>query len=313
MVEHGPPRFLLSIDQQGGAGKWPFIGPPLAVARGMLGGAGERDVRWFDHLAVSPDGQAYLRVRRANPQARPRRLSHQVPGTRNCPKPWLGEAADQRQGRHALQRPARHRHGQGRPALHRRPRQQSRAWSSPPTASGSANSPWPIRCRFSSIRSGDIYVSSIKTDNLEQVHRLDHPEVLSLPPDCGQPKQVAEMDAGKECRRDGPGRDGQQPELWVAMAMAAGQDLVPVTDTRRASWRPARAWAGMTGLRVPMFISADVPHGKVYVAEVNNAQRQIDIASGQMKIFPQRRRGGGRPRRLRPHGRGLQPGIRGPL
>ena len=90
MAEHGPPRFLLFMNPQGGAAKQGFVGPPLTVARGMLGGAGERDVRFFDHLAVSKDGQSiYLSGGRLD---KPRHAIYRVkPTDTEMPKPWLGE------------------------------------------------------------------------------------------------------------------------------------------------------------------------------------------------------------------------------
>jgi len=58
IAEHGPPRHLLALHPEGGAPEGVgFIGPQIRKAVGFMGGSGERDARFFDHLAVSPDGE----------------------------------------------------------------------------------------------------------------------------------------------------------------------------------------------------------------------------------------------------------------
>jgi DNA-binding beta-propeller fold protein YncE len=58
IAEHGPPRHLLAMHPQGGAPEGvKFVGPQFRAPIGFMGGAGERDVNFYDHLAVSPDGE----------------------------------------------------------------------------------------------------------------------------------------------------------------------------------------------------------------------------------------------------------------
>ncbi len=57
IVEHGPPRYLLALAPDGGAVEGvPFVGPQIRQAVGFMGGSGEGGSRFFDHLALSPDG-----------------------------------------------------------------------------------------------------------------------------------------------------------------------------------------------------------------------------------------------------------------
>jgi hypothetical protein len=55
---HGPPRHLLALSPDGGAPEGvAFVGPMIRPPTRRLGGDGEFKVNWFDHLAVSTDGQ----------------------------------------------------------------------------------------------------------------------------------------------------------------------------------------------------------------------------------------------------------------
>ncbi|HUT36049.1 MAG TPA: hypothetical protein VNE39_21355 [Planctomycetota bacterium] len=58
IVEHGPPRHLLALAPDGGAPRdMAFVGPQIRQPVGFMGGAGEGSSRFFDHLAISPDGE----------------------------------------------------------------------------------------------------------------------------------------------------------------------------------------------------------------------------------------------------------------
>lgn len=58
IVEHGPPRYLLALAPDGGAPEdAAFIGPQIRQPVGFMGGAGEGASRFFDHIALSPDGE----------------------------------------------------------------------------------------------------------------------------------------------------------------------------------------------------------------------------------------------------------------
>lgn len=58
MAEHGPPRHLLAMHPMGGAPEGlPFVGPEIMRPRGFMGGNAEGPSYYFDHLAVSPDGE----------------------------------------------------------------------------------------------------------------------------------------------------------------------------------------------------------------------------------------------------------------
>ncbi|MGQ9660931.1 MAG: hypothetical protein ACUVWX_01165 [Kiritimatiellia bacterium] len=61
-ANHRPPRYLLAFHPAGGAPEGiGFVGPQIRGLAdrgiGFMGGAGEGSARWFDHLAVSPDGE----------------------------------------------------------------------------------------------------------------------------------------------------------------------------------------------------------------------------------------------------------------
>ncbi|MCG3178382.1 MAG: hypothetical protein BIFFINMI_00709 [Phycisphaerae bacterium] len=60
MADHGGLRHLLAMDPFGGAPQGVnFVGPQLRAGRDRsIGGEGEASTRWFDHIAVSPDGKS---------------------------------------------------------------------------------------------------------------------------------------------------------------------------------------------------------------------------------------------------------------
>jgi sugar lactone lactonase YvrE len=73
-VHHGLPRYLLALSPTGGAPPGRnFVGPKIREPNNFLGGAGERGVPWFDHLAVSPDGE-WIYFNQAGDSARFKRV-----------------------------------------------------------------------------------------------------------------------------------------------------------------------------------------------------------------------------------------------
>lgn len=284
MAEHGPPRFILFLDEQGGAtAKHGFIGPPLLPARNFMGGVGESYAPYFDHLAVSPDGQfIYVAGSRLD---KPRHAVYRLrPTDRELPTSWLGQAqtngtdeahfnnphgiAVDRAGRLYIAD-----RGNDRIVVHA---PDGRRLGQFPVAS-------PLQLRVHP-ESGRLYVSSVKTDDRG---RIGECALLSFDAftEGATPKKLAELTGikgGMVMALDG---SSTPPRLWLAMNAAFGQDLVPVIDSGdKLEMGKGLGRAG--GLRQPMFVSADYPHGKVYVTELSNSQRQLDIGGGPMKIFP---------------------------
>jgi len=72
--EHGMPRNLAALAPDGGAPEgMRFLGPRIREAINYLGGDGERQTIWFDHLAFSPDGE-WIYLNQAGDSKRFKRL-----------------------------------------------------------------------------------------------------------------------------------------------------------------------------------------------------------------------------------------------
>lgn len=284
IVEHGPPRFILFMNERGGAGKdYGYIGPPLQKARNFLGGAGEGGTAYFEHVAVSPDGQfLYVSGSRMD---KPRHVVYRLrPTDKEFPTPWLGELDKPGDDDAHFNAP----HGiavdrSGRIYIADRANNRVVIHASDGKRIGHFPVFDPLQVQVHPT-SGHIYVSTQKTD--ERGRPLSF-GVLKFEAfkEGRQPRQLAELSGGK-----GPVVMALDPtstptKLWLAVNAAFGQDLVPVTDTGE-KLEVGKGLGRLGGLRQPMFISADMKRGKLYVTELANAQRQFDLAAGEMKIFP---------------------------
>ena len=285
IVEHGPPRFLLFLEPDGGAPKTPgFIGPPLLKARGFLHGAGEGPVRYYDHLAVSPDGQFIYVSGGPFGRRRHRHVIYRIrPTDKKLPSPRLGELYKRGDDEKHFNDP------QGLTAdaagrLYIADRGNDRVVIHSPGGKriGQFPAPDPLQI-FVHPRSGEIYISSAPAD---QYGRIKNWKLLKLSPfkPGGPPPKVLAEAAGQGTPVVALDAAAQPTRLWVAAASRSGQDLLPVID-RGAKLEMLPGLRRRAGLRQPMFVAADAHRGKVYVTEFRNAQRQIDIKTGRMRPF----------------------------
>jgi len=94
MSEHGPPRHLLAMDPRGGAPEGvAFVGPEILKPRNGMQGAGESGAKFFDHLAVSPDGEhVYFTLSGVSDHFKPRHGAFRAKWSdKECAEPWLGK------------------------------------------------------------------------------------------------------------------------------------------------------------------------------------------------------------------------------
>lgn len=283
IVEHGPPRFLLFMDGQGGAAPdYGYIGPPLQPARNFLGGAGEGSTRYFDHVAASPDGRYfYVAGGRLD---KPRHAIYRIqPSDREMPLPWLGEretaGSDER---HFNNPQGLATDSQGR--LYVADRGNDRVIVCAPDGQrlGGFVVTNPLQLAVHRA-SGEIYVTTVRSDN------RGRPEAAALLKygafrQGAEPPLRAALEGLKGDLVMALDHTATPPRLWLAVRAAFGQDLAPVTD--KGDRLELGAGLGrLAGLRQPMFISADAPRGKVYVTELSNSQRQLDIATGALAVY----------------------------
>ena len=286
IVEHGPPRHLLFLLPDGGAPAKPgFIGPLIRKARGFMGGSGEGFVRFFDHVAPGRDGRwLYVSGGRFGSAKHMRhavgRVRADQPGE---PTAWIGEydkpGAD-----------AKHLHdpqglavdsagrlyvadrGNGRVVVH--------APDGRRVGQFSADDPLQL---FVHPRAGHIYVTSAAADERGRVKRFRLLKFSRFTPGGAPPKQMAEL-AGTDNPVIALDAHADPPRLWLAAWSRRGQTLSRVAD-RGGRLEVETTLGRSDGLAQPMFVAADAPRGKIYVTELRNLQKQIDVKTGQVRDF----------------------------
>lgn len=282
IVEHAPPRFLLRMDGQGGAPKAGFIGPPIRAAIGMLGGAGEGGTHYFDHLAISPDGEFIYFTTRAVRGKNTQVVYRVRPADTELPKPWLGELGKAGDDQNYFDNPqgvAVDKAGRVFVADRNNNRVMVFSADGKPAGSFPADSPEQL---FINPAGGEIYVTSVNRDarNRPQSWSL---RKLSAWKTGEAPKVVADM-KGLGDVLAAVDFNATPVQLWLASTAKFGQDVTPVIDRGR-TFDVGKGLGRLAGLRQPMFVAADAPHGKVYVTEFRNRQRQFDLKTSEMTLF----------------------------
>lgn len=284
IVEHGPPRYLLRLGPDGGIAKEPgFIGPPVRKARGFMGGSGEGSVRWFDHLALSPDGRwIYVSGGRFGSAKHMRHAVGRVrPEQTDLPAAWIGQYDQPGEDASHLRDPQGLAvDAAGRLYVADRGNDRVVVHSADGKRLGQFAVDDPLQVLVHR-RDGRIYVTSAAADDHGRIRKFAVRKFTAFRPGGPAPASLVEW--------SGPGRpvaaldDGADPPvLWVAGAEWAKQHFWRLKD-RGSRLEADEPFKGSTGLRQPMFIAADAPHGKLYVTEFRNRQLQLDLTSGQVR------------------------------
>jgi len=288
MAEHGPPRHLLALHPQGGSADVGFVGPEIRRAIGFLGGAGERGHRFFDHLALSADGERIYYVPANITAKRRKHVVYRLKWRdKKLGEPFLGE----------LGRP-------GDDDAHLRDPQGIAV-----AADGSL-----ILCDW-----GNDRVLRFSADGkLLGKFAVEKPQQIAVHPKTGivyilsrvrdkrrSTRWAAEGTlrrftsfAGRKPRETArlPGKfqlmaldaTTPTPRLWtVAGAGWARQALAPVVDTGTtlALGKPVNRYEG---LRFPMFVAADPDRGRILVRELYlglKGIRRLDLKTGRHEAF----------------------------
>ena len=283
IVEHGPPRHLLRLDSQGGAPAEPgFIGPPIRLAKGFMGGSGEGFARWFDHAAVSPDGQwIYVSGGRFGSAKHMRHAVGRVrPGDAKLPEAWIGRFDQPGHDATHLNDPQGLAVGPaGRLFVADRGNDRIVVHSPDGKRLGEFAVDDPLQVRVHP-RTGSIYVTCAAADDNGRVKQFTLRKYSPFDPAAAPPRLVASI--------DGPGlpvvaldAGADPPRLWLASSEGQRQQIAPVID-RGEKLEKLPDLAKRTGLAQPMFLAADEPRGRLYVTEFRNRQMAFDLKSGTM-------------------------------
>ena len=283
IVEHGPPRHLLALAPEGGAPKgMGFVGPKIREAVGFLGGAGEGGAAWFDHLALSPDGEwTYLTLSGQSYRFKQRHALFRLKWTdKELGPPFLGTDDPGDDDPHFNDPQGIAVGPKGNLYVCDRGNNRVMVFSAEGRLLTKGAVPDPEQIAVHPT-TGEIYVVSRKLGR-----RVTETILRKFAPwSSGEPKEIARIE-GKTFElialdpptslRAGPA--ASPPKLWAALNTGWGKpmSLVPVID------RGDRLEVGAnvnspSGLAYPMFIAADAPHDRAYVTEFRNVQKAIDL------------------------------------
>ena len=283
IVEHRPPRHVLFLDGDGGAPKGlGFVGPPIRRPRGFLGGSGEGFVRWFDHLAVGPDGKwIYLTGGRFGSAKHLRHAVFRVrPDAKALPEAWIGEPdrpgndADHLHDPQGLAFDAAGRlyvadRGNDRVVVH--------------DAAGRRIGAFPVEDPLQVLvhPKGAVYLTTAAADSHGRIQQFSLVKLAAFAPGGEAPRELA--------RRTGKGKPvvaldagADPPVLWLGTMEYRRNRLRRVVD-RGDRLEADAPLAPTRGLSQPMFLAADAPRGTLYVTEFTNQQFRFDLATGAMK------------------------------
>ena len=280
IVEHGPPRHLLALAPDGGAAEGvPFVGPQIRKPIGMMGGAGEGFTRFFDHLAVSPDGEWIYLTPFKLADRRPRHAVFRLKWTdAEIGAPFLGKDGEPGSDDAHFNDPqglATDRDGN----LYVCDRGNNRVmvFSAGGKALGSFAVEDPEQVAVHPA-SGEVYVACRKAGARVVDSRLLKFSAWGRE----APRQLARLDLRN---LDLIALDGEakRPILWVY----AGRDLLAVVDTG-ARFEAGSAVNSDAGLAYPTFIAADPDRGRV-ILDDSFASRGtltvVDLKTGRKSPF----------------------------
>ncbi len=304
IAEHGPPRHLLAFHPEGGAVPGVgFVGPQVRQAKGFMGGSGEGFARFFDHLALSPDGQWIYFVPCAMHDRKPRHAVFRLKWTDEAlGKPFLG--ADRQSGADDQhfddpQGVATDAHGN----LYVCDRGNDRVTVFSPggklLGKLAVDEPEQIAVHPAG---GEIYVLSRGRSEKRRDRWSDKTTLRKLSAwSGGEVKELARLEgrnlalialdrqvrpAGNAKRATSP---PGSPRLWAVMLdPRAGEQIVPIADRGKA-FAVGGAINTRKGLAFPMFLAADAARGRVLIRERaggTRGLRVLELKTGEISSLP---------------------------
>jgi len=283
IVEHGPPRFLLRLDPDGGAPSTPaFIGPPIRKARGFMGGSGEGFVRWFDHAALSRDGRwIYVSGGRFGTAKHMRHAVGRVrPGAAEMPPAWIGEYDKSGHDATHLNDPQGLAvDAAGRLFIADRGNDRVVVHSPDGKRLGQFAVDDPLQLAVHP-RGGQLYVTCAAADDHGRIKKFTLRKYGRFEPGGPAPALLASLDgAGRPVFALDAG--AEPPRIWLAASEWRKQHFAPVIDRGGELEKLPDLAAASRGLAQPMFLAADAPRDRLYVTEFRNEQVVIDLKTGE--------------------------------
>jgi hypothetical protein len=289
--EHGPARYLIAFDPNGGAPAGvPFVGPQLLAPRGFLGGGGERYCRGLDRVATSPDGQYVYVVHDFEGSGfMAKVLKHGVYRVKwddkSADEPWIGKAEPGSDDEHFKNPQGLAVDAEGRLFVCDRGNDRVKVYSAEGKLLGkfAVDSPEQIALE---AKSGRIIVLSRAADAKAAKATL----VAFGPFKDGGAKKLFEM-SPSAVRAMTLDQSGPAPRVWLSVAMGWGKpdDLVRV-NLAADRFEP-EAVALPRGMQLPSFIAADPARNRIIVKEhlqpaTARPFSTFDLTSGKRDTLP---------------------------
>ncbi len=291
IAEHGPPRHLLAFHPEGGAVPGVgFVGPQVRQAKGFMGGSGEGFVRFFDHLAVSPDGEWIYFVRCRMTDKKSRNAVYRVKWTdRALGRPFVAVAGSE-EGASTSDPQGVAVDAQGRIYVCDRSNNRIRIYRSDGALTDEVRVKTPEQIGLHS--SGEVYVLS-RARNEKRRDRWSGDASLMVFSAYEQRKGITKL---REKRIKGLSLlavdpASKPPKGWVVVNVPrAGQQIMPFTDTgaKLTVGKPINSGAG---LQYPMFLAADPARGRVLIRERaggTRGLRVLELKTGEISSLPVR-------------------------
>ncbi|HOX07676.1 MAG TPA: hypothetical protein PK280_14850 [Planctomycetota bacterium] len=279
IAEHGPPRYLLAMHPEGGAPEGVgFVGPQLRAPIGFMGGAGERDHNFYDHLAVSPDGEyVYLTTFKLYDKSQPHAVYRVKWSDKELGAPFLGKLGESGADDAHFNNP------QGLAVdkagnLYVCDRGNNRVMvfdkDGKLLGKFAVEHPYEVAVHNGT---GEIYTVSRKCP-ADRNEKIPPVRVSKFSPwGKGEPKELARIEAGISAIALDP--ESTPARIWGE----SGRGIVQLLD-KGAALEVGATITSSNGLAFPMFIAADPARDRVLVREKSGGLFTLDLKSN--KISP---------------------------
>jgi len=284
IAEHGPPRHLLAFAPEGGAPEGlGFVGPQIRKPVGFMGGSGERDCAFFDHLAVSPDGEwLYLAPCKV---AAPQHAIYRVKWSdKELGAPFLGKEKEAgADDAHFSEPEGLATDKAGNLFVCDWGNNRVMVFSPDATLLGQFPVEKPLSLAVHA-GSGEMYILS-KGRDAKRADRFGSRSSLlkfSAWVKGEQPKELARLE-GKDIVLFALDSSASPTRLWAALNMGWGKPhaLVAISD-KGESLEWGQTVSNANGLSYPMFLAADAARGRVLLREKSGGLVALDLNSGKI-------------------------------
>jgi hypothetical protein len=299
--EHGMPRHLVALAPEGGAPKGRgFLGPRIRKPANFLGGAGERNVGWFDYMATDPKGE-WIYLNQAGSSRRFKRAHgvFRLKWTGKLPaEPFLGKREAGVDDAHFKDPRGIAVDAEGRLYVCDRGNNRVVVFDDSGKRLGEFRVEHPEQIAVHPA-GGEIYLVSRRAGRaFDLTFRSKEPvtsRLLKLSPfGKGKVRELARLDFQVKKRVVevmALDASAKPPKLWLALytGWMRPHMLQPVAD-RGGKLELGKSVIGQAGLEGPLDLAADVARGRLIVRDIDRVGRRrrfftVDLNTGKKRLL----------------------------